>query len=85
MSEREKIITEFVHLINAAKGNYQDFVDLTVEGGEEILALLRELEAEKPIKYCNLTMCPKCYSGLFKGQKCCHQCGKHILWEELVK
>ncbi|MBO6093401.1 MAG: hypothetical protein J6P40_07255 [Oscillospiraceae bacterium] len=37
----EKIIEEFEHLLNAAKGNYQDFVDLTVDGGEEILALLK--------------------------------------------
>ena len=40
--DREKVIKEFEHLLNAAKGNYQDFVDLTVDGGEEILALLKE-------------------------------------------
>lgn len=45
--DREKVIREFEHLLNTAKGNYQDFVDLTVDGGEEILALLKEQEAEK--------------------------------------
>lgn len=42
MPDREKVIKEFEHLLNAARGNYQDFVDLTVDGGEEILALLKE-------------------------------------------
>ncbi len=42
--DREKVIKEFEHLLNAARGNYFDFVDLTVDGGEEILALLKEQE-----------------------------------------
>ena len=42
--DREKLITHFEHFLNAAKGNYQDFVDLTVDVGEEILALLKEQE-----------------------------------------
>lgn len=46
MPDREKVIKEFEHLLNAAKGNYQDFVDLTVDGGDEILVLLKEQEAE---------------------------------------
>lgn len=45
MLDREKVIKEFEHLLNAAKGNYQDFVDLTVDGGDEILAVLKEQEA----------------------------------------
>jgi hypothetical protein len=45
--DREIVIKEFEHLLNAAKGNYQDFVDLTVDGGEEILALLKEQEEQK--------------------------------------
>ena len=43
--DREKVIKNFEHLLNAAKGNYQDFVDLTVDAGEEILALLKEQES----------------------------------------
>jgi hypothetical protein len=47
MADMEKVIKEFEHLLNAAKGNYQDFVDLTVDGGEEILALLKKQEKKK--------------------------------------
>ena len=39
MVDIEKVIKEFEHLLNDAKGNYQDFVDLTIDAGEEILAL----------------------------------------------
>ena len=46
MIDREKTIKEFNHLLNAAKGNYQDCVDLTVDGAEEIIALLKEQEKE---------------------------------------
>lgn len=45
MLDREKVIKVFNHLLNAAKGNYQDFVDLPVDMGEDILALLKEQEA----------------------------------------
>ena len=44
MPDREKVTKEFEHLLNAAKNNYQDFVDLTVDGGDEILAALKEQE-----------------------------------------
>ena len=57
MTDREKVIKHFEHLLNAAKGNYQDFVDLTVECGEEILALLKEQEAVvrcKDCRYCTI-------------------------------
>ena len=54
MPDREKVIKEFEHLLNAAKGNYQDFVDLTVDGGEEILTLLKEQDTA------NLYKCPNC-------------------------
>ena len=47
MPDREKVIKEFEHLLNAAKGNYQDFVDLTVDGGDEILAMMKEQEAKQ--------------------------------------
>ena len=43
--DREKAIKHFEHLLNAAKGNYQDFVDLTVDAGEEILSLLKDQES----------------------------------------
>jgi len=34
-------------MLNEAKGDYQDFVDLTVDFGEEILSLLKEKEARE--------------------------------------
>ena len=50
MPDREKVIKAFEHLLNAAKGNYQDFVDLTVDGGEDVLALLKEQEEDLQAK-----------------------------------
>ena len=46
MEDREKVINEFEHLLNAAKGNYLQIVDVTDHAGEEILALLKEPQAE---------------------------------------
>ena len=46
MADREKAIKHFEHLLNAAKGNYQDFVDLTVDAGEDILAILKEQQQQ---------------------------------------
>lgn len=51
MADRERVIKHFEHLLNAAKDNYQDFVDLTVDAGEEILALLKGQETKL---ICNL-------------------------------
>ena len=47
--DREKVIKEFEHLLNAAKGNYQDFIDLTVDEGDEIFTLLKE-HGEMPFR-----------------------------------
>lgn len=44
MIDREKVIEEFEHILNEARGDYLDFADVTVEFGEEILALLKEQE-----------------------------------------
>ena len=62
MADRDKVIKEFEHLLNAANGNYQDFVDLTVDVGKEILAMLKEQEQK--------LVCPKC-----NGQPKCVICG----------
>ena len=61
MIDKEKVIKEFEHLLNAAKGNYQDFVDLTVDLGEDILVLLKEQEV-KPIIHCK-----DCKYGSYTG------------------
>lgn len=47
MPDREKVVKHFEYLLNDAKGDYQDFTDLTVDSGEEILALLKEQQARK--------------------------------------
>ena len=47
MVDREKVIKELEHILNEARGDYLDFADITVDFGEEILALLKEQEAIK--------------------------------------
>lgn len=42
MTDRERIINDFEHAVNKARGDYYDFVDLTVEDADEILELLKE-------------------------------------------
>jgi hypothetical protein len=71
MNDREKVIKEFAHLLNAAKGNYQDFVDLTVDDGEEILSLLKKKEPYKSEEthlnrdeYCRVGDVLDCFDGM---------------------
>lgn len=86
--DREKLIKHFEHLLNAAKGNYQDFVDLTVDAGEEILAMLKEQEAVKP-KYKERMggfvagLCPTCGTAINNvlNVKACGKCGQAVKWE----
>ena len=84
MPDREKVIKEFEHLLNAAKGNYQDFVDLTIDGGEEILALLKEQEAVEP-KHNPLSptdwFCGKCGMCISRFHDYCPSCGQAVMWE----
>ena len=79
MPDREKIIEEFEHLLNAAKGNYQDFVDLTVDGGEEILALLKEQEPTKST-YESLfgDIIAQCSDGYIVRYEYCPMCGQVV-------
>ena len=44
--DREQIIKDFEHAVNKARGEYYDYVDLTVEDADEILKLLKEQEAQ---------------------------------------
>jgi hypothetical protein len=96
MTDREKVVKQFMHLLNAAKGNYQDFVDLTVDLGEEIAALLKEQEAVEPTFKQGedgvfVWACGSCgaymyhiYDGIDKAKeyaKYCRQCGKKVKWE----
>lgn len=90
--DRENVIKEFEHLLNAANGNYQDFVDLTVDVGEEILALLKEQEPKqiKTDMYGDF-YCPWCSTdrsiemGVMKlhlGTSYCPYCGKAVKWDD---
>lgn len=85
--DRENIIEDFEHLLNAAKGNYQDFVDLTVDGAEEVLVLLKEQEAVvHPKPSCGMTYitdcrCDLCGVQLIREDNFCRCCGKRIEWE----
>lgn len=88
MPDREKVIKEFEHLLNAAKGNYQDFVDLTVDGGDEILVLLKEQEAipcGEKIKAGDVVLdfyeCGYCKNAIRKPWRYCPFCGKAVKWE----
>ena len=44
--DREKIIKEFEHILNEARGDYLDFADITVDFGEKVLAMLKEQEKQ---------------------------------------
>ena len=86
--DREKVIKHFEHLLNAAKGNYQDFVDLTVDVGEEILALLKQ-EAVEPILIgkegnpFSFFVCGDCGEPLYGRMNIsyCAHCGRAVRWD----
>ena len=85
--DREKTIEDLEHLLNVAKGNYQDFVDLTVDGAEEVLVLLKEQETvvhPKPsceMAYITDCRCDLCGVQLIREDNFCRCCGKRIEWE----
>ena len=93
MTDREKVIKEFKHLLNAAKGNYQDFVDLTVDEGEEILALLKDQKPQSVIYdwQCETApghwerkgFCPRCHQVVLwmVNREYCGFCGQKVKWE----
>ena len=47
----------------------------------DALELLKEQEAVMPISEHHLFLCPVCKNTLFREQKFCHECGKHIEWK----
>ena len=49
---KQKWITELNHRINEAKGDYEDFIDLSLKDAVELLALLKEQEAVVRCKDC---------------------------------
>lgn len=87
--DREKVIKHFEYLLNDAKGDYQDFMDLTVYDGEEILALLKEQDAVKPRntysetpsgKFIPHIFCGNCDKEIYAIYTFCPYCGKPISW-----
>jgi len=48
MPDREKVISTFEKIISVCKEDGCDFVDLTFEDAEQILALLKEREEHEP-------------------------------------
>ena len=77
MPDRDKVIKEFEHLLNEAKGDYMEFADLTVDFGEEILALLKEQEP-KPVLSERTSD-----TGAFRREKkgFCPHCHQEVRWE----
>ena len=80
MLDRKKVIKHFEHLLNAAKGNYQDFVDLTVDVGEEILALLKEQESIIKTLKSDLQETLDIVANRGNVVRC-KDCKKHNTWE----
>ena len=88
MPDREKVISTFEKIISVCKEDGCDFVDLTFEDAERILALLKEQEAVEPIliregrnKNYNDYVCPRCDNDVFYEQNYCSECGVRFLWE----
>ena len=88
MTDREQIIEDFEHAVNKARGDYYDYVDLTVEDADKILELLKYQEAEQPIVHENsygwkFYYCPKCKQEFYQNRKqaYCDKCGKAVKWK----
>lgn len=91
MSDREKVIKEFEHILNEARGDYLDFADITVDFGDEILAMLKEQEEQKQkwlkqIADAQIAVCP---TGIETEEGLAKRTGKWIglqmAWDILTK
>lgn len=87
MSDREQIIRDFEHAVNKARGDYYDYVDLTVEDADKILKLLKE--QEQTIKsatwICHMYTpgskrfeCNRCRGAEWKPSDYCPDCGSRM-------
>ena len=89
INRNQKTILPRVHigyLIHAAKYLKEQKEEIenlkqTAQSMMEGICLLKEQEAVEPSSYHHMFICPVCKNSLFRGQKFCHECGKHILWE----
>ena len=87
--DSEKVISIFEKIINVCKEDGCDFVDLSFEDAEQILALLKEQEAVEPINSYGTFRCGKCRNIVGYNDDCgrgyqnnfCSKCGKPVKWE----
>ena len=92
MADREKVISKFEKIISVCKEDGCDFVDLSFEDAEQILALLKEQEPQSVIvreepqngKILWFADCPKCKHGIErdKHKNFCGFCGQAVKWNE---
>lgn len=84
MTDREQIIKDFEHAVNKARGDYYDYVDLTVEDADEILKLLKDQKAvpviQREVAHMLFWCCSSCGVAITDGDKFCRNCGKELKW-----
>lgn len=85
MTDREQIIKDFEHSINKARGDYYDYVDLTVEDADKILELLKKLTTASTTWVCHLYRCGSkryecswCHGTSWKASNYCPDCGTRM-------
>lgn len=85
MNDREQIIKDFEHSINKARGDYYDYVDLTVEDADKILELLKKLTTASTTWVCHLYRCGSkryecswCHGTSWKASNYCPDCGTRM-------
>lgn len=94
--DRETVVSTFKKIISVCKEDGCDFVDLSFEDAEQILAMLKEQEAVKPVldeQTGRIWLCGKCgsYVGFEDNDphdpnefdKYCRECGRPVLWKGL--
>ena len=95
MAVSEKIISDFEHEVSKAHGEGWDYVDLSTEDAKEILELLKEQEAVKPIveqyalpltltsvRFIKKYYCGICKEEITGNNVYCHKCGRKVKWDE---
>ena len=86
MTDREQIIKDFEHAVNKARGDYYDYVDLTVEDADKILKLLEEQKHGHWIERDEYYECSACKepwvlidgTPLENGMYFCPKCGARM-------
>ena len=81
----EQIIKDFEHSVNKARGEYDDYVDLTVEDAAKILELLKKLTTASTTWVCHLYRCGNkryecswCHGTSWTPSDYCPDCGTRM-------